>query len=161
MSTHVCSGSVLSIDFVEKSEFECCFWSTQCTETQARTSDVVKNWVFISLNIQWWSFIYNVVYCNILRSIKAAILELEKAVFTGATLVPMFPIITRGPYTHSKQPKTFHAKQKLKANCENKMPLISKSDCMSVTGLNHAVGPLCHLVDVCSKLQQIFMTIVF
>ena len=31
---------------------------------------------------------------------------------------------------------------------------------MSVTDLNHAVGHLCHVVDVCSKLQKISMTIV-
>ena len=42
-----------------------------------------------------------------------------------------------------------------------KMGLITKSDCMSVTDLIHAVGHLCHVVDVCSKLQKIFMTIVF
>ena len=41
------------------------------------------------------------------------------------------------------------------------MGLITKSDCMSVTDLNHAVRQLCHVVDVCSKLQKIFMTIVF
>ena len=35
-------------------------------------------------------------HCNILRSIKAAFLELEKAMFTGATLVPMFTTITPG-----------------------------------------------------------------
>ena len=27
---------------------------------------------------------------------------------------------------------------------------------MSVTDLNHAVGPLRHVVDVCSKLHKIF-----
>ena len=31
---------------------------------------------------------------------------------------------------------------------------------MSVTDLNHAVRHLSHVVDVCSKLQKIFMTIV-
>ena len=41
------------------------------------------------------------------------------------------------------------------------MGLITKSDCMLVTDLNHAVGLLCLVVDVCSKLQKIFMTIVF
>ena len=41
------------------------------------------------------------------------------------------------------------------------MGLLTKSDCMSVTDLNQAVGHLCHVVDVCSKLQRIFMTIVF
>ena len=41
------------------------------------------------------------------------------------------------------------------------MCLITKSDCMSVTDLNHAVGLLCHVVDVCCKLQKISMTIVF
>ena len=76
--------------------------------------------------------------------------------FTGAVFVPMFTIITLGPYTPSKQSETFHAKSNLKVNCENKMSLISKSDCMSVTDLNHAVGHLCHVVDVCSKLQKIF-----
>ena len=41
------------------------------------------------------------------------------------------------------------------------MGLITKSDCMSVTDLKLAVGHLCHVVDVCSKLQKISMTIVF
>ena len=40
------------------------------------------------------------------------------------------------------------------------MGLITKSDCMSVTDLNHAVGHLCHVIDVRSKLQKIFMTFV-
>ena len=100
------------------SGFECCFWSTQSVERQARTSDNVKTGVFISLNVQWWSFIDNVVYCNILRSIKAAFFEIEKAMFTGVTLVPMFTIITPGPYTHSKQSKSFDAKCNLKVYCE-------------------------------------------
>ena len=65
-----------------------------------------------------WVFIDNIVFCNILRSIKAALLELEKAMFTGATPVPMFTIITPGPYTHSKQSKAFHAKCNWKVNCE-------------------------------------------
>ena len=118
MSTHVCS--VLSKAFVKTSGFECCFWTAQCIETQARTSDNVNIWVFFSFNVQWWSFIDNVMYCNLLRSNKAAFLELEKAMFTGANLVPMFTIITLGPYTHSKQPKTFQAKCNLKVNCEEK-----------------------------------------
>ena len=154
MSTHVCS--VLSIDFVKKSGFECCFWSTQCIETQARTSDNVKTWVFNSLIVQWWSLIDNVVWCNIFSSIRAVFTELEKAMFTGAIFVPMSTIITLGPYIHSKQSETFHAKCNLKVNCENKMSLISKSDCMSVTDLKHALGHLCHLVDVCSKLHKDF-----
>ena len=41
------------------------------------------------------------------------------------------------------------------------MGLITKTDCMGVTDLNHAAGHLCHVVDVCSKLPKIFMTIVF
>ena len=41
------------------------------------------------------------------------------------------------------------------------MGLITKSDCMSVTDLNHAVGHLCQVVDFCSTLQKISMTIVF
>ena len=116
MSTHV--WRVLSKDFVKKSGIECCLWSAQGTETHARTSDVVKNWVFISLNVQWWKFVDNVVYCKFLRAIKTAFLEPEKAKFTGATLVPMYSVITPGPYTHSKQPKTFHAKCNLKVNCK-------------------------------------------
>ena len=115
-SRHVCS--VLSIDFVKKSRIECCFWSAQCIGTQARTSDFVKSWVFISSNVQWWYFIDRVVYCNILRSLKAAFVELEKAKFTGRTLFPMFTIITAGPYTHSKQSKAIHARSKLKVNCD-------------------------------------------
>ena len=121
MSTHVCN--VFSKDFFYKfpvSRFECCFWSSHCTETQARTSDNVKTWVFISLNVKWWSFIDNVVYCNILRSIIAPLHDLEKAMFTGSTLVPMFTIIIPGPYTHSKQSKAFHAKCNLTVNREKK-----------------------------------------
>ena len=49
-------------------------------------------------------------YCNNLHSIKATVPELEKAMFTGAILVPMFTIITPGPYSHSKQSKSIHAK---------------------------------------------------
>ena len=121
MSTHVCN--VLSIDFGKMSRFECCFWSTQGIETQARTSDNAKTWVFSSFTVQWWSFIDNVVFCNTLCPIKAAFLELEKPMFNGSTLFPMFTIITPGPYTHSKQSKAFHAnckKRKLKVNCEKK-----------------------------------------
>ena len=36
------------------------------------------------------------------------------------------------------------------------MGSITKSDCMSVTDLNHAIGLLCHVVDVCSELQKNF-----
>ena len=36
------------------------------------------------------------------------------------------------------------------------MSLISKSDCMSVADLNHAVGHLRPAVDVCSKLHKDF-----
>ena len=46
--------------------------------------------------------------------------EIEKAIFTGATLVPMFAIITPGPYTHNKQSAAFHAKCNLKVKCEKK-----------------------------------------
>ena len=34
------------------------------------------------------------------------------------------------------------------------MDLITKSGCMSVTGLNHAVRQLCHVIDVCSNLLK-------
>ena len=103
-------------------------------------------------------FIDNVVYCNILRSIKPAFLELEQTMYTGATLIPMFTIIIPGPYSHSKQSKTFHAKCNLKVNCEEKwkMGLITKCDCMSATDINHAGRHLCHVVDVCSKLLKDF-----
>ena len=152
MLTRVCN--VFSIDFVEKSRFECCFWSVQCIEAYARTSDNVKTWVFISLKLQWWSFIDNFVFCNILWSIKAALLELEKAMFTGATPVPMFTIITPGTYTHSKQSKPFHAQCNLMVNCEKKIGLITKSGRMSVTDLNQTLRYICHVVDVCSKLHD-------
>ena len=36
------------------------------------------------------------------------------------------------------------------------MGLITNSDCMSATDLNHAVRHLCHVVDVCSKLLKAF-----
>ena len=58
--------------------------------------------------------------CNNLRSIKAALLELEKAMLTGAISVPMFTIITPGPFTYSKYLKAFHAKCNWKVNCERK-----------------------------------------
>ena len=93
-STHVCC--VLSIDFVKKSGIECCLRSAQCTESQARTSDNVKAWVFNSLIVQIWNFTGNVLYCNTLRSNKAAFLELEKALFTVTTAVRILAIITPG-----------------------------------------------------------------
>ena len=64
------------------------------------------------------ALIDKVVYCNILHSITAAFLELEKAKFTGAILVSMFATNTFGPYVHSKQSKAFHARSKLTLNCE-------------------------------------------
>ena len=118
MSRHVCA--VLSIDVVKNSRFECCFWSAQCIETKPRTSDNVKTLDFISLIVYWWNFLDKVVYCNIWRSSKAAFLELEKATFTVATLVPMLTIITPGPDSYSKRSKTFHAKSNLKVDCEKK-----------------------------------------
>ena len=36
------------------------------------------------------------------------------------------------------------------------MGLITESDCMCATDLNHAVRHLCHVVDVCSKLLKDF-----
>ena len=101
MSTHVCN--ILLRGFAKKSGFDCCFLSAQCIERQARTSVDVETWVFTPLNVKWRSFIDKVVYCNKLRSIKVAFLELEKAMYTVATPVPMFTIITPGRYTHSKQ----------------------------------------------------------
>ena len=92
-------------------------------------------------------------FCNILRSIEAALLELEKAMFTGPTPVPMFTIITPGPFTHSKKSEAIHAKCNLKVNCE-KNGFDNQNGCMSVTDLNQTVRYICHLVDVCSKLQN-------
>ena len=57
-------------------------------------------------------------HCNNLRSIEAASFGLENAMFTGATLFPMFTIISPGPYTHSKQSKAIHGKCNLKVNGE-------------------------------------------
>ena len=61
----------------------------------------MSKFVFFSLNVRQ-SFIDNFVFCNVLRSFKAKLLELEKALLTGATPVPMHIITTPGPYTHSK-----------------------------------------------------------
>ena len=36
------------------------------------------------------------------------------------------------------------------------MGSITKSDCMGATDLNHAVRHLCHVVDVCSKMLNVF-----
>ena len=41
------------------------------------------------------------------------------------------------------------------------MGLITKSDCLSVTDLDHAGGHLCHVSDVCFELKKKFLTIVF
>ena len=95
-------------------------------------------------------------YCNILRSFKAAFFELGKAMFTGSTLPPLFTIITPGPYTHSKQSKAIHAKRNLEVKCAKKMGLITKSDYMSVTDLNQTFRYLGYVVDVCSKLHKDF-----
>ena len=69
--------------------------------------------------IEFYS-IDNVVFCNIFCSIKAAFLELEKAMFTVGNAVRMLIIITPSLYTHSKQSNTFHAKYNLKVNGEEK-----------------------------------------
>ena len=119
-------------------------------------SNNVKTGDFISPKVQWWSFIDNVVYCNYLHSIKAAFLELEKAMFTSAILVPMVTIITPGPYIQSKQSKAIHAKCILKVNCEKKMGLITKSDCISVTDLNQTFRYIGNVVDVCPQLLKDF-----
>ena len=97
-----------------------CFLSAQCIERQARTSVDVETWVFTPFNVKWRNFLDKVVYCNNKRSIKVAFLELEKAMYTVATHVSMFTIITPGRYTHSKSSKIFHAKFNLTVNCEKK-----------------------------------------
>ena len=96
-------SNVLITVSVENSVFECCFWSTQCFERQARTFGKVKTWVFRSLNMQRWSLLDNVVLCYILGATKAAFLEVEKTILTVLTLVPRSTIITHGLYTSSKQ----------------------------------------------------------
>ena len=85
---------------------------------------------------------------------RAAIQELEKAMFTVATAVCMLTIITPG-FRLTVNNQTFSANCNLKPNCE-KMALITKSDCIDVTDLNHAVRHLCHVVDVCSELLKDF-----
>ena len=113
-----------------------------------------KNLGFHFAHCTVMDFFYKyVVDCNTLLSITTAFLELEKAMCTVATLLPMLTIITPGPYTHSKQRKTFDSKSNLKVNCE-KMSLITKSDCMSVTELSHPVRHLCHEVVICSNLLK-------
>ena len=94
-------------------------------------------------------------YCNFLLSIKAACLEVKKYVFAVATLVPMFTIITPGPYTCSQKSKLFHAKFNLEVNCQ-RMPLITKGDCMSVTDLNQRVRHLGQVVEVFPILPDDF-----
>ena len=153
-TTRVCN--VLSIDFVRKSEFDSCFWSAQCIETQARTSDNPKTWIFISLNVQWWSFLDKVVYCNTLRSIEAASLELKKAMLTGSILVLMFNTITPGPYTQFNQSKVFKLNVTWRWTVTKKLVLITKCDCMNVTDLNHTVRYIGHVVDLCSKVHKYF-----
>ena len=49
--------------------------SEPCIERQARTFDIVKTWVFNSVNVHRWSFIDIVVYCNILLSLKPHFLK--------------------------------------------------------------------------------------
>ena len=76
--------------------------------------------------------------------------------FPGATLVPIFTIITPGPYSHSKQSKPFHSKSNLNGKLCEKIVLITKSGCMSVADLNRTVRHLCRVVGVCSKLHKDF-----
>ena len=57
-------------------------------------------------------------YCNISRSTKIAFLEVEKAMFTFTTPIPLFTIITPSPKTRNKQSKSFHTKCNLKVNRE-------------------------------------------
>ena len=59
-------------------------------------------------------------YCNTFRSIKAAFLELEKTMFTIATLVPMVTIITPGPLTRSEQSMTFKDSENRESKSEEK-----------------------------------------
>ena len=101
MLTQVCNVS-LSNFVKRKPVLTVVSWSAQCIERQARLYDKPKTWVFISLKVQCWSVKDNVVYCNILPSIKAAFLEVEKTMFTVSTLVPMFTITTLGSYARSE-----------------------------------------------------------
>ena len=112
--------NVILPQFVKKFGFECCFRFAQCCERHAKKFDNVKTWFFSSLNLPWSSFIDNVVYCKVLYSTKAVLLEVENTIFTVTTLVPMFATITPGAYTYNKQLKIIHAKCNLKLYPEKK-----------------------------------------
>ena len=84
------------------------------------TSDNVKTWVYFAQCKRMEFYRQCCVLPFNLRSIKAAFLEIEKAMFTSATLVPVFTVTTPGPYTCSKQSKAYHAKCNFKVNCEKK-----------------------------------------
>ena len=114
MLIHVCY--VLLLRFNKKSGIECCCWSKQPILRQTRTPDNVETWNFSSPNVQCWSFVDNVACCNILLPFIAAFLEVEKAMFTVATVVPMITTINPGPYTRTKKTKAFHADFNLKVN---------------------------------------------
>ena len=81
---------------------------------------ISKNMGISSLNVQWWSLVDIAMYSNLVLSIKATFLEVEKTLFTVATVVPLLIIITPGTYTRSKQSKTFHANCNLMVKCEKK-----------------------------------------
>ena len=71
-------------------------------------------------------FLDNVVSGSISRSIKAAFLEVEKAMFTVVSLVPMFTIFIPVPYTRRKKSNRFHARCNFKVNRTNICLRLSK-----------------------------------
>ena len=73
--------------------------------------------------------------------------------FTGTSLVPMFTIISAGPYTHSKQSKAFHAKCNFKVNCEQKW-VWSPKLIVWVFQISIKQSDIWDVVDVCSKLHE-------
>ena len=90
------------------------FWETSKDVWQ------IKNLVFQFTHCAMMEFLDNVVNCSILLSFKTAFIEVEKTMFTVATLVLLFIINNPGPYTCSKKSKTFHAKCNLIVNYEKK-----------------------------------------
>ena len=120
-----------------------------------------KNMSFDSFNAQWWRLVENVVYCNILPSIKAAILQVEKTLSTVATLVLMFTIRTSCPSIWIKQLNQFHAKCNLKVNYERKC-LGQPKGIVWMLQIQIIVGHGCHKVDIFLPISwMFFMTILF
>ena len=83
---------------------------------------------------------------------KTHFFKWKKAILPIAAIVPIFTIITPGPYTRSKQSKMFLPKGSLKVTCEKRKSLITESDCICVTDLNRTVIQKCHVIVVFSYI---------